>query len=285
MGAGMARRLLSAGFVLTVHNRTREKAGPLLAEGAAWAPTPREAAANADAVISMVADDDASRALWLGHDGVLAGLRPGTLAIESSTLSPGWIEALRRAASVEAARFLDAPVTGSKPQAAAGELVFMVGGEPADIEAARPILAPMAKKIVHVGGPGSGARVKLLNNFLAGVQSASLAEALGLMRRTGIDPAKAMEVMLPGAPGSPMLQSLYRRIESGDDTIYFHLHLMAKDLAYAQHEAAAHAFPLKTAAAAFGIFKSAIDRGDGDRDVSAVARQFLQAGQPVPNRS
>ncbi|MGH7995474.1 MAG: NAD(P)-dependent oxidoreductase, partial [Opitutaceae bacterium] len=209
MGSGMARRLLQAGFPLTVHNRTREKAETLVAEGASWAATPREATENADAVVSMVADDDASRALWLGHDGALAGLRAGTLAIECSTLTPAWNLDLRRAVESEEARFLDAPVTGSKPQAAAGELVFMVGGDAAVVESARTILAPMGGKIVHVGGPGSGARVKLLNNFLAGVQAASLAEALGLMERTGVDPAKAMEVILAGAPGSPMINAVY----------------------------------------------------------------------------
>jgi 3-hydroxyisobutyrate dehydrogenase len=285
MGSGMARRLLDAGFPLTVYNRSRPKANPLVAAGAVWADTPRQAAADADAVIAMVSDDDASRALWLGHDGVLAGLRPGTLAVECSTLSPAWVSDLRQAILAERGRFLDAPVTGSRPQAAAGELILMVGGEPDDLEAARPVLLPLSRKILHVGGPGAGSRVKLINNFLAGVQIASLAEAFGLMARSGIDPAKAMEVIGAGAPGSPMIASVYQRLRTGDDSVYFYLHLMAKDLAYAQQEAMAHQLQLRTAAAAFALFKTALDRGDGSKDVSAVARPSFEAGQPVSGAS
>jgi 3-hydroxyisobutyrate dehydrogenase len=279
MGLGMARRLLEAGFLVTVHNRTRAKADPLLAAGAVWAGSPREAAALAECVIVMVADDEASRALWLGHDGILAGLRPGTLTMECSTLTPGWIADLRRAVLAEQGRFLDAPVTGSKPQAAAGELVFMIGGEPADLEAARPVLTPMAKKILHMGGPGSGSRVKLLNNFLAGVQAASMAEAMAVMARTGIDPARAMEVILTGAPGSPMINNIYRRVQTSDPTVYFQLALMAKDLAYAQQDAAGKGVNLRTGAAAFALFKAAVERGDGAKDLSAITAPFFEAGQ------
>jgi 3-hydroxyisobutyrate dehydrogenase len=276
MGSGMARRILDAGFPLIVHNRSREKAEALITAGAVWADSPREAAATADAVIAMVADDGASRGLWLGHNGALAGLKAGALAIESSTLSPGWIGELHAAAGAAEIAFLDAPVTGSKPQAAAGELIFMVGGEPATLERARPLLNAMGRIIAHVGGPGSGSRVKLLNNFLAGVQAASFAEALAWMDRTGIDPAKAMEVLLPGAAGSPMIKNLYNRIQSNDSTVYFYLHLMAKDLLYARDEGRAYGLTLRTASAAAALFNSAIEHGDGDRDISAVVRQFRE---------
>lgn len=274
MGSGMARRLLGAGFALTVHNRTRAKAEELLAAGAAWADSPREAAADADAIITMVADDPASRSLWLGHDGILAGARAGALGLECSTISVEWGQELRAAAHAAGLRFLDAPVTGSKPQAAAGELVFMVGGEAAVLADARPLLQPMAARIVHVGGSGAGTQVKLLNNFLSGVQVASLAEALALMDRVGIDPEKAMEVILPGAPGSPMVRNVYQRIKAGDDTPLFALRLMAKDLAYAQQEGARQGLPLRTAAAALSLFQAAVSAGDGDRDLSAVARHL-----------
>lgn len=276
MGAGMAARLIGAGHAVTVHNRTRSKAEALLNRGAKWADKPGQAAASADVVLAMVADDDASRSMWLGHDGLLSTLRPGTLAIECSTISPAWALELRRAVESESASFLDAPVTGSKPQAEAGELIFMVGGDAEVLERARPVLSAMAKTIVHVGGPGAGARVKLLNNFLAGVQAASLAEALAIMERSGIDPQKAMAVIGTGAPGSPMINSLFKRIASGDQSVYFYLHLMAKDLAYAQQEAERHGFQSRTAGAAFAIFRTAMEHGDGEKDVSGVVHQYLE---------
>src|SRR6266508_2922425 len=128
MGGGMAQNLLKAGFPLTVYNRTRAKADPLAALGARVAGTPREAAANADIVIAMVGDDMASRAVWLGADGALAGARAGAVLVECSTLSLEWVRELAGLASERKLDFLDSPVTGSKDAAAAGELKLMVGG-------------------------------------------------------------------------------------------------------------------------------------------------------------
>lgn len=268
----MAKRLLGAGFAVTVHNRTRAKAEGLVAAGAKWADTAREAAADADAIITMVADDAASRALWLGHAGALADAKVGVLGLDCSTVSPAWSDELTTAAKAAGVRFLDAPVTGSRPQAAAGELIFMVGGDAETLERARPLLNAMGKKIVHAGGAGAGCRVKLINNFMAGVQAATLVEALRWMQRDGVDPAAAMEVILNGAPGSPMVNSIYKRASTGDTEKYFHLNLMAKDLLYAQEAAAKVGVPLRTAAAAVTYFQGAIERGDGDKDVSAVVR-------------
>src|SRR5688572_27413983 len=166
MGAGMARRVLGAGFPLTIYNRTPGKATALVAAGAQLAATPREAAARADVIISMVADDAASRAVWLGENGALAGAARGAVLIEASTLTPGWIAELGQAAAQRGCELLDAPVTGSKIHAASGELSFLVGGSAAGLEKARPVLSVMSKAIVHVGLGGSGALLKLINNFL-----------------------------------------------------------------------------------------------------------------------
>ncbi|HEY3756968.1 MAG TPA: NAD(P)-dependent oxidoreductase [Opitutaceae bacterium] len=274
MGTGMAKRLLGAGFGVSVYNRTRERAEPVIAAGAKWAATPRAAAENADAIVCMVADDAASRSMWLGHDGILAGARRGTLAIEASTISVEWSLELRAAAEAAELRFLDAPVTGTKPHAAAGELVFMVGGDAAVVEAAMPVFKPMSSRVVHVGKGGSGNQVKLLNNFLSGVQAAALAEALVLMERSGVDAGKAMEIIAAGAPGSPMVKTIYARIKSGDETTNFPLKLMAKDLAYAQQEGGRNGIPLRSAAAAHAVFQNAVNHGDGDRDLSAVIRHL-----------
>lgn len=274
MGTGMAHRLLAAGFPLAVYNRNSARAVPLAAAGAQVAASPREAAAGAGVIVSMVADDAVSRAFWLGAHGALAGAAPGTLLIESSTLSVGWIGELARAAAAHGCEFLDAPVTGSRNQAAAGELNFLVGGEAATLEKARPVLAAMSRSITHLGPSGSGALVKLINNFVCGVQVAALAEALAMIERSGLDRAKTLEVLTSGAPGSPVVKTVAARMTAPDFTPNFLLRLMAKDLAYAVAEGGRHAVPLTTAAAALGLFEKAVAHGDGDKDMSAVIEQF-----------
>ena len=274
MGSGMARRLLAAGFPLTVYNRNAAKSAPLGAEGARVASSPRTAAAKADVVISMVADDTASRAMWLGTDGALAGAKRGTLLIDSSTLTVRWMAELAQAAMAAGCEFIDAPVTGSRPQAAAGELNFLVGGDAATLEKARPVLAPMSKSITHLGPVGSGALIKLINNFVCGVQVAALAEALAVIERSGLDRMKALEILTNGAPGSPLVKTIAGRMSAPDFTPNFLLRLMAKDLSYACAEGGRQGVTLATAAAALELFQNSIARGEGDKDMSAVVEQF-----------
>ncbi len=274
MGIGMARRLLGAAFPLTVYNRSREKAAPLESEGAKVAPSPREAASHSDIIISMVADDVASRALWLGEQGALAGVVRGSLFIECSTLSVGWVRELAAAAAERGCELLDAPVTGSKMHAASGELNFLVGGSAAALERARPALSAMGRSVVKVGPTGSGALLKLINNFLCGVQAASFAEALALMDRGGLDRDKAVEALLNGAPGSPLVKTVSSRAKSGDFTPNFRLRLMAKDLTYALKEASDRGLSLQTVAAALDLFNNAVATGNGDKDFSAILEQL-----------
>ena len=181
MGSGMARRLLGAGFPLTVYNRSADKAASLVADGARLAASPGDAAVDAEFIVSMVADDSASRGLWFGERGALGNVSPGAIVIESSTVTTGWINALADAARAKDVELLDAPVTGSRTQAASGELNFLVGGSEAALERARPLFAAMGKSATRVGPTGSGALLKLINNFLCGVQAVSLAEALALI--------------------------------------------------------------------------------------------------------
>ncbi len=278
MGDGMANRLLSAGFPLTVYNRSRAKAEPLGAKGARIALSPRDAAAGAQIIIGMVADDVASREIWLGPQGALGAAAPGTVLIESGTLTLGWIEELARAVAARGCSLLDAPVTGSKPQAIAGELRFLVGGAAADLEKARPVLEAMGKTIVHLGPTGSGARLKLINNFLAAVQIASLAEAIALIERTGLDRKLALEVLMSGAPGSPMMKGISGRMASSDfDNLNFRVSLMAKDIRYASAEGRLHGVPMTTAESTLKIFQGAIAAGLGDKDMSAVVEPLRQA--------
>jgi 3-hydroxyisobutyrate dehydrogenase len=277
MGSGMARRLLVNGFPLTVFNRNSEKSKPFAAEGTHIAVSPREAAAQADFIISMVADDVAARSLWLGENGALAAAKPDTVCIECSTVTVNWVHELAAAAAQKRCEFLDAPVTGSKMQAAAGELYFIIGGDPATLEKGRPVFSAMGKAIIHLGPTGSGSLLKLINNFVCGVQVAALAEAVAMIERGGLDRAKAMEVLTSGAPGSPLVKAVSARMTTPDFTPNFLLRLMAKDLGYAIQEGEKLSVKLVTAKAALDDFQKAIATGHGEKDIAAVVEPFRKS--------
>jgi 3-hydroxyisobutyrate dehydrogenase len=270
MGGGMARRLLGAGFAVTVFNRNPARAEPLAAAGARVAGSPREAAAGAEVVFSMVADDAASRAIWLGPDGAIAGAARGAVLVECSTLTVAWVQELAQAAAAAGAECIDAPVTGSKNQAAAGELNFLTGGNAAALETIRPALNAMGRSVTHLGPTGSGALLKLINNFLAGVHVAATAEAVAWIERTELDRAQAIAFLSDSAVGSPVTKTVAARMCAPDFTPNFFLRLMAKDLGYASGEAAKAGQQLTSAAMARDVFQRAIAAGHGDKDMSAV---------------
>ena len=272
MGSGMAGRLLSAGFPLTVYNRNQEKCAPLVKQGATSVITPRDAASRSEIIISMVANDEASRDIWLGERGALTGVAANCLLIECSTLTANWIHELAAKAAEHRCRFLDAPVTGTKPHAASGELTFLVGGSSADVAAAQPVFSVMGRETIHLGPTGSGALMKLVNNFVCGVQAAALAEALRFIEATRLDRTKALSILTGGAPGSGIVKRVADRVASNDYSPNFALRWMAKDLSYALQEASARRLALKTVSAAQSIFETAIDEGYGDEDFSAVSK-------------
>ena|SRR5579871_4460609 len=280
MGSGMARRLLTNGYPVTVFNRDPDKAKPLVPDGAQVASSPAVAAEAATVIISMVADDVASRSVWLGQQGALSATRRQTVCIECGTVTVGWIRELAVAATQRGCQLLDAPVTGTKPHAAAGELTFLVGGDAGTLEQVRPVLAAMSRAIIYVGPTGSGALLKLINNFLCGVQVASLAEAMGMIERSGLDRTKALDMLMGGAAGSPLLKTIANRMTTPDFTPNFLLRLMAKDLGYAIEEGTRLSVALTTARAALEDFHAAIARGHGDQDLAAVVEPFrtMQAG-------
>jgi 3-hydroxyisobutyrate dehydrogenase len=273
MGMGMATNLLTAGIPTTVWNRTHSKAEPLAAAGARIADTPTEAAHDADIILTMLADETASRAAWLGEHGALAAAKPSAILIESSTVTPEWIAELAAAASKHNLRFLDAPVTGSRMQANAGQLSFLVGGDPATLEEARPALAAMSKEIIALGPIGSGARLKLINNFLCGVQIASLAEAMVWIERGGLDRAQALRFLTTGAPGSPLLGAISARMAAQNYEVNFLLRLLQKDMNYAIADAAKVHVDLRTARTAEVRIGEAVKAGRGEQDMSAVVEQ------------
>lgn len=270
MGRGMAMNLRKAGFGVAVWNRTAAKAEEFVKDGGTAARTPAEAAAGADVVVSMLSDDIACRAAWLGENGALAAMRPGAIAVESSTASPAWIAALNAAAQERGVRLLDAPVTGSRVQAEGGQLLFLTGGDAATIDEARPVLAAMSRQVLPLGPVGSGAMLKLINNFLCGVQIASFAEALAWIERSGLDRGTALAFLKAGAPGSGIFATMSERMTERTYEVNFALDLMRKDLQYAQTAAEAFRVPLSTAANAEQMFIRAQQEGHGGQDMSAV---------------
>ena len=278
MGNGMALNLLRAGFPLTVYNRATARAEALAAHGAVVAPTPAQAAAHASVVLSMLADDTACRAVWSGDEGALAAMSPGSVAVECSTVSPKWIQELADAARRRNVRFADAPVTGSRMQAETGQLLFLAGGDDDTLGAVLPVLRSMSREVLHLGPVGCGAQLKLINNFLCGVQVASFAEALAWIERTGLNRDTALGFLKRGAPGSGILNTMADRMTEGKYEVNFLLRLMAKDLRYAQEAAAARGLRLSIGESAERLFRAAQQQGHGEQDMSAVVEVVRSAG-------
>jgi len=270
MGMGMAKNLLKAGFTVHAYNRTKSKAEPLSSAGATIHDTPANAARGADIIIAMLSDDNASRAAWTGAQGALSAAKPGAVLIDSSTITPGWVEELDQVTHKEGLEFLDAPVTGSRIHAEGGQLTFMVGGDVQTLARVRPALEAMGQSIIHVGPVGSGARLKLINNFLCGVQIASLAEAFVWIERSGLNRDQALEFLKKGAPGSPLLAAISARMVEATYGVNFLLPLMNKDMQYAQADAKTFGVELRTAVTAESRFQDALQAGFGEKDMSAV---------------
>jgi 3-hydroxyisobutyrate dehydrogenase len=281
MGIGMARRLLGAGYQLTVYNRNASKAEPLASEGAKVAASPRDAVKGAGVLIAMLSDDNASRAVWLGDNGALAAAEKGAIALDCSTITVDWARELAGEAAKRGIAFLDTPVTGTKPHAANGELTFLVGGDASTLQKVRPVLQPMSKQIVHVGPTGSGAALKLINNFVCGIQAAGLAEGIAMLQRAGLNLETALPVMANGSPGSPLVKTLATRFTSNDPTVNFLLRLMAKDMKYGVGFAEENGVDPVAGKAALETFNAAVDADYGEQDLAAVIKyvQSRQAGR------
>ena len=272
MGAGMAANWLAKGFGLTVWNRTRARTQALADKGARVATTPREAAEGADCVFAMVADDAASRAVWLGDDGALAGAKAGAVVVESSTLTPDWVRELAGHARAKGCAFLDAPVGGSRQAAASGELRLFVGGDAATLDKARPALIAIGSKIDLLGPAGAGATWKLINNQLIAAQVAALGEALDVARKSGFRPVQISSLILNGAASSPIVKMKLPSMLNGDyDEPDFALSLMLKDARYAAALAQSLGAPADLVSSAVKAFARAEAKGLGAKDIAAVA--------------
>jgi 3-hydroxyisobutyrate dehydrogenase len=234
MGHGMAGRYLDAGFTLSVWNRSRVKAEDLIARGARWATSPEDAAIDADAVVTMVADDQASRAVWLSKDGAAATMKSGTLAIECSTVSYQHALDLSRELRQRSLVYIDSPVTGLPDAAAAGKLTLLVGADATDLELARPYLVPLSGTIRHFGAVGSGTVYKLINNLMGAIQIAGVAEGLAIAEQAGLDMKLVLEALETGVAASPQVIRHSKRMAARNFSgATFTAALRQKDAAYA----------------------------------------------------
>jgi 3-hydroxyisobutyrate dehydrogenase-like beta-hydroxyacid dehydrogenase len=234
MGHGMAGRYLDNGFSVAVWNRSKRKAEDLIARGAQWATSPEDAAIDADAVVTMVADDEASQAVWLTKDGAAATMKAGTLAIECSTVSYNHALEMAHTLRERGLIYIDSPVTGLPDAAAAGKLTLLVGADPADLERARPYLAPLAATIRHFGAVGSGTVYKLINNLMGAIQIAGIAEGLAIAEQAGLDMKLVLEAIETGVAASPqVIRHSKRMVARNFAGPSFTAALRHKDAAYA----------------------------------------------------
>lgn len=275
MGSRMAANLIKAGHDVTVWNRTSQAAQPLIEAGARLAPTPKDAASGADFVIAMVRDDDASQHVWLDPDtGALAGMSAGAIAIESSTLTPAWVRELGERIAARALSLLEAPVAGSTPQAEAAQLIYLVGGRADTFMLAEPVLKTMGSTVHHVGELGSGALAKLATNTLLGIQVTVLAELIGMLRRSGADVVRVLDAVAATPTWSPAAGRVSGLMLSGDFAPQFPLDLIEKDFGYTLKTVGQESMA-PTIAAARGVFRSAIERGLGEENMTAVVKLFV----------
>ena len=275
MGSRMAARLLEAGHDLSVFNRTPDRAAPLVERGATFEDSPRAAVAGRDIVISMVRDDEASREIWLDPDrGALSGLSDQAIAIESSTLTPAWVEQLSSAMAERQLRFIDAPVVGTRPQAEAGQLIYLVGGEVAVLERVRDVLLAIGGAIHHVGPIGAGTVMKLGVNALFGIQVAALGEVLGMTRRSGISDADAIEALSSMPVTSPALKGVGALVAARKFDPMFPIELVEKDMGYYAKTAKRLGSSTPTGSAVRAVYQQAIEAGFGGDNIAGVAKVF-----------
>jgi 3-hydroxyisobutyrate dehydrogenase-like beta-hydroxyacid dehydrogenase len=279
MGGAMAATIARAGFEVTVWNRDRAKADELAAAiGLTVAPSAANAA-GAEVVVTSLADDEAVLDVYLGSDGIVEGIGPGSVAVDTSTVDPETVVRIGSAIDATGAGFLDAPVSGSVSTVEAGALTVMVGGGDDELDFVRPVLDALASRIVHVGERGSGSATKLAVNGLVHGLNVALSEALVLAEKAGVDRSTAYEVFAAGAGGAPFVQYKRDAYEHPEHAaVAFSLDLVAKDLELITGLGARVGAPMRQASTGLDIVRRAIDHGYGDRDLSAIAVYLREGG-------
>ncbi len=278
MGWRMAANLARGGFELTVWNRTEETARRFCSEHrASCARTPGEAAAQAEVAVTMVVDGPQVEHVLLGEDGAASGAPEGLLCVDCSTIGPSATRAIAAGLAKHKISMVDAPVTGSAPRAQDGTLTIMAGGAPEDLERARPVLEGMGEVIVHAGPLGHGQMIKLLNNAVAATNAATLAQALVVGARAGVDLDALIEVMSNGAAASAMLELKARPMRDHDYTTLFKLDQMLKDLRLCIEEGQAAGSPFPYAALTRELLTAATGMGFGEDDFAALLEPVERA--------
>lgn len=280
MGSRVARNFLKAGFDVTVYNRTPERARALAADGAKLAATPKEAAENADFVFSMVRDTEASREVWLADEtGAIHGLREENVAIESSTVTPGWVRELSAAiAAHTSAAFLDAPVLGTRPQADAAALIYLVAGDEQVLEKTREVLQKTSGAIHRIGTEaGAATALKLMVNAQYGVQVAIWAETLTVLEKSGIAEEAAVEILNTLPTTSAALQIGGKLMAAKNYAAMFPIELVEKDFGYALEFAANLGLDTPTIAAVRHVYAEARAQGYGDDNIIGIKQLYADS--------
>ena len=282
MGAGIARRIMDAGHPLAVWNRTESKAQELVDAGATWGGTPRETAAQVDVLFTMLTNTAAVEQAAEGDDGILAGLRPGTVWCDLSTISPEASVALSERATEKGARFLDTPVSGSPATLAAGQMSVMVGGDRAAFDHVEQVLHAIGPKVTYIGPAGHAILSKVAINLALVVSVTAFAEAVTLVEKAGVDRAAVIDAAHKSVIASPVIG--YRAPLLVEDTaVYADVELQQKDLVLAQELGRKLGAAVPTCSAASEMLSAARSSDLSDRDflVSVADTYRRMAGIPT----
>jgi 3-hydroxyisobutyrate dehydrogenase/glyoxylate/succinic semialdehyde reductase len=271
MGSRMAANLLKHGHTLVVTNRTRAKADLSVAGGATWADSPAAVAEQVEIIFTMLARPETVEEAVLGKDGFLSRLAKGRIWVDCSTVDPSFSKKMAAEAQARGIRFLGAPVTGSKGPAAQAKLIFWVGGDAADLEACRPLLECMGSRIVHCGGPGMGASIKMVMNQVLGTELAAFSEGLILGQSLGLSREVLFDALFNGPAAAPFVAVKRERIETGNYAqADFALRMLQKDLHLAAVSAYESGVAMPLTNVAKEIYRLAIREGHGEEDISAI---------------
>jgi 3-hydroxyisobutyrate dehydrogenase-like beta-hydroxyacid dehydrogenase len=282
MGSRMAARLLSKGHRVAGYNRTRAKAEWLIDRGMTWADSPRAAAEGADAVFVMVTDSAALEAVALGPDGFVAGLAPGKLLIDMSTVSPAVSRSIAARVRERGADMVDAPVSGSVTTLEQGKLSMMVGGEPAAFERAKPLLEDVGPKVTHVGGNGLAVSMKIAVNLSLAVQMLAFSEGVLLAEKSGIARKTAVEVLTNSVVASPMVQYRGPFVLGLPDEAWFNMTMMQKDMTLALEMGRELSVPLPTTAVTNQFLTAARGAGLAEKDFAALFHLLARMSGVAP---
>lgn len=274
MGTGMIRNLMKNGFELYIYNRTKQKALPLVEEGAVWCDTPALCAAGRDAVITMVGFPEDVEQVYFGENGVFAGADPGTYLIDMTTTEPCLSEKLYQTGKPRGFHMVDAPVSGGEGGAANATLSIMAGGDPEDFEACRPLWDAMGNSAVYEGKAGSGQHVKMANQIAIAGTVTGVSEAIAYAMKQGIDPKKLIDTISGGAAGSWQLSNLGPKMAAGDFAPGFYIKHFIKDMRIALAEAEKGGLSLPVLSQVLAMYQELEKDGHGDDGTQGIIRHY-----------